>query len=53
MPQSALAKYRLPEHSTAPSTAYNLVRDELLLDGNSRQNWRPFAPPGSSRKSNS
>jgi len=40
--QRCLPKYRLPEHSTAPSTAYNLVRDELLLDGNSRQNLATF-----------
>ena len=40
--QRLLPKYRLPEHSTAPSAAYNLVRDELLLDGNSRQNLATF-----------
>src|SRR5476649_1941475 len=40
--QHTLPKYRLPDHSTAPSTAYNLVRDELLLDGNSRQNLATF-----------
>ena len=37
-----LPKYRLPDHSTASSAAYNLVRDELLLDGNSRQNLATF-----------
>jgi glutamate decarboxylase len=35
-------KYRLPDHSTSASAAYNLVRDELLLDGNSRQNLTTF-----------
>ncbi|BDT66660.1 glutamate decarboxylase [Comamonadaceae bacterium OS-1] len=40
--QRSLPKYRLPEHSTAASAAYNLVRDELLLDGNSRQNLATF-----------
>ncbi|WP_367849367.1 glutamate decarboxylase [Rhodoferax sp. WC2427] len=40
--QRRLPKYRLPEHSTAASAAYNLVRDELLLDGNSRQNLATF-----------
>ena len=40
--EKCLPKYRLPEHSTEPATAYNLVRDELLLDGNSRQNLATF-----------
>ena len=38
----SLPKYRLPECSTAPSVAYSLVHDELLLDGNSRQNLATF-----------
>ncbi|MGJ7511478.1 glutamate decarboxylase [Variovorax sp. GT1P44] len=37
-----LPKYRMPDHSTAASAAYNLVRDELMLDGNSRQNLATF-----------
>jgi len=40
--QRSLPKYRLPEHSTEASAAYNLVRDELMLDGNSRQNLATF-----------
>ena len=40
--EHSLPKYRLPAHSSAPSTAYHLVRDELLLDGNSRQNLATF-----------
>ena len=40
--QRRLPKYRLPDHASAASTAYNLVRDELLLDGNSRQNLATF-----------
>ncbi len=54
-----LPKYRMPEHASAPQSTYDLVRDELLLDGNSRQNlatfcttWcEPEVPPvdGSSR----
>lgn len=40
--QRCLPKYRLPEATTAASTAYNLVHDELLLDGNSRQNLATF-----------
>ena len=37
-----LPKYRLRDGSVAPSTAYALVRDELILDGNSRQNLATF-----------
>lgn len=38
----ALPKYRMPEIGVAPDVAYALVRDELLLDGNSRQNLATF-----------
>ena len=37
-----LPKYRLPERSSSPQSIYNLVHDELLLDGNSRQNLATF-----------
>jgi glutamate decarboxylase len=37
-----LPKQRLPEKSVTPSVAYSLVHDELLLDGNSRQNLATF-----------
>src|ERR1700761_6781820 len=37
-----LPKYRFPNEETAPSAAYQLVHDELLLDGNSRQNVATF-----------
>ena len=37
-----LPKYRLRDGSVAPSVAYSLVRDELILDGNSRQNLATF-----------
>ena len=40
--QRSLPKYRLPDHATASSVAYSLVHDELLLDGNSRQNLATF-----------
>ncbi len=33
---------RLPKHETDPTAAYQLVHDELLLDGNSRQNVATF-----------
>src|SRR6202000_1342440 len=37
-----LPKYRFPRHETNPQSAYQLVHDELLLDGNSRQNLATF-----------
>jgi glutamate decarboxylase len=39
---SNVPKYKLPDHSMAPSSAYNLIHDELLLDGNARQNLATF-----------
>lgn len=35
-------KYELPTHGMPARTAYNLVRDELILDGNSRLNLATF-----------
>ncbi|MCT7352041.1 glutamate decarboxylase [Streptomyces sp. 15-116A] len=35
-------KHRLPETPMAPSTAYQLVHDELMLDGNARLNLATF-----------
>lgn len=40
--QHSLPKYRLPKGRTEPRAAYALVRDELMLDGNSRQNLATF-----------
>lgn len=37
-----LPKYAMPEQSMDPTIAYNLVRDELMLDGNARQNLATF-----------
>ena len=37
-----LPKYLMPEHRSSAQTIYNLVHDELLLDGNSRQNLATF-----------
>jgi glutamate decarboxylase len=37
-----LPKYRMPEQGVPASVALALVRDELLLDGNSRQNLATF-----------
>ncbi|MFF9569452.1 glutamate decarboxylase [Streptomyces sp. NPDC014685] len=35
-------RHRLPDGPMAPSTAYHLVHDELMLDGNSRLNLATF-----------
>tara|TARA_R110002072_G_scaffold94336_2_gene208489 strand:- start:414 stop:1796 length:1383 start_codon:yes stop_codon:yes gene_type:complete len=37
-----LPKNRLPDNLSEPRAIYNLIRDELLLDGNSRQNLATF-----------
>ena len=33
-----VAKYRFPQEGTLPRDAFQLVSDELMLDGNARQN---------------
>src|SRR5580765_6426951 len=38
----ALPKYRFPPMETDPDAAYQVVADELLLDGNSRMNLATF-----------
>lgn len=40
--QGVLDHYKMPENSSNPSTVYNLLRDEILLDGNERQNLATF-----------
>jgi len=35
-------KYEMPENEMMPRTAYNIVHDELMLDGNSRLNLATF-----------
>ncbi len=37
-----IPKYRFPKSEREPSHVYSLVHDELLLDGNSRQNLATF-----------
>ncbi|HEX5016286.1 MAG TPA: glutamate decarboxylase [Actinomycetes bacterium] len=39
---TALPKYQMPEHEQDPRHAYRMIRDELMLDGNSRQNLATF-----------
>jgi glutamate decarboxylase len=38
----ALPKYRFPAQETIPEFAFQAIKDELLLDGNSRQNLATF-----------
>jgi glutamate decarboxylase len=40
--ETAPPKHRLPDGPMAPSTAYQLVHDELMLDGNARLNLATF-----------
>lgn len=40
--QDSLPKYQLPKGRTEPRAAYAFIRDELLLDGNARQNLATF-----------
>ena len=40
--QQPLPRLRLPDESTAPRVAHQLVRDELILDGNPRLNLATF-----------
>jgi glutamate decarboxylase len=38
----SMPKYRIPEPENNPRRAYQVVHDELMLDGNSRQNLATF-----------
>jgi glutamate decarboxylase len=40
--QRPVPKHRLPAHEMAPDTAYQLIHDELMLDGNARLNMATF-----------
>ncbi|HEX3841059.1 MAG TPA: glutamate decarboxylase [Acidimicrobiales bacterium] len=40
--KSALPKYRFPAHETVPDVALQVIEDELMLDGNARQNLATF-----------
>jgi glutamate decarboxylase len=37
-----IPRYRIPEHGVLPRTALQVVRDELILDGNARLNLATF-----------
>src|SRR5579859_348115 len=38
----SVPRYELPEHEMLPRTAYSLIHDELMLDGNARLNLATF-----------
>lgn len=38
----SMPKYKMPEKQQEPRNAYQIVHDELMLDGNSRQNLATF-----------
>jgi len=40
--QNPLPKFRMPEKESRAEDAYQLVHDELFLDGNARQNLATF-----------
>lgn len=40
--RKAMPKYRFPEHEARPEDAFQVVSDELLLDGNAKQNLATF-----------
>ena len=40
--RKSLPRYELPEGEMSPQTAYNVVHDELILDGNARLNLATF-----------
>ncbi len=41
-PSLKVPKYRIPDGEISPRDAYQVIHDELLLDGNSRQNLATF-----------
>ena len=38
----SLPKYKIPKEEQSPRHVYQVVHDELMLDGNSRQNLATF-----------
>src|ERR1700719_3216867 len=40
--QEPVPRHELPRHPMLPDTAYQVVRDELMLDGNARLNLATF-----------
>jgi glutamate decarboxylase len=40
--KQSLPKYQMPEDSTSPDTVYQLIKDELQLDGSAHMNLATF-----------
>ncbi|MFB1486780.1 MULTISPECIES: glutamate decarboxylase [unclassified Thiocapsa] len=40
--QAEVPKYRLPDHEMLPQLAYDIIHDELMLDGHARLNMATF-----------
>ena len=40
--ESRVPKYEMPENEMLPETAFNIIHDELMLDGNARLNLATF-----------
>ncbi len=40
--ESRVPRYRMPQAGMLPETAYDIIRDELMLDGNARLNLASF-----------
>src|SRR5579863_8196453 len=40
--RTALPRYDMPESEMSPQTAYSVIHDELMLDGNARLNLATF-----------
>ena len=40
--ESAIPRWTIPDNGMLPETAYQIIHDELLLDGNARQNLATF-----------
>jgi glutamate decarboxylase len=40
--RTEVPKFRLPDHEMSPELAYDIIRDELMLDGNARLNMATF-----------
>ncbi len=40
--ETKIPRWRIPEHEMLPETAYQIIHDEIFLDGNARQNLATF-----------
>ncbi len=40
--EEQVPRWKLPEHEMSPAAAYQIVADEIMLDGNARQNLATF-----------